>query len=63
MVQIFWKDLTAEKQQEIIEAFGDNCNFDMIPIAELCLEEEEAEDEEDEDDLSGYGDNDDPDEE
>lgn len=63
MVQIFWKDLTAEKQKEIIETFGDNCNFDMIPIAELCLEEEEAEDEEDEDDLSGYGDNDDPDEE
>lgn len=55
MVQIFWKDLTAEKQQEIIDEFGDNCNFDVFPIAELQLddeggfdtdEEDEAEDDE-----------------
>ena len=54
MVQIFWKDLTAEKQQEIIAEFGDNCNFDVFPIAEIQVEEEddfeEDEDLEDEDD-------------
>lgn len=47
MVQIFWKDLTAEKQQEIIAEFGDNCNFDVFPIAELQIDEVEDEDSED----------------
>ena len=39
-IQIFWNDLTAEKQQEIIEAFGENCNFDVIPIVEIPIEQE-----------------------
>lgn len=49
MVQIFWKDLTAEKQQEIIDEFGDNCNFNVFPIAELHADEVEDDFEEDED--------------
>jgi len=40
-IQIFWKDLTAEKQQEIMDAFGDNCNYDVFPIAEIPIEPEE----------------------
>lgn len=56
MIQVFWKDLTAEKQEEIINEFGDNCNFDTIPLVELWLDEEiessetddEEEDEEEE---------------
>ena len=34
-IEIYWDDLTPAKQQEIIEAFGDNCNYDMFPIAEI----------------------------
>lgn len=39
MIQIFWDDLTKEKQTEILEACGDNCNFDIFPIAEFDEEE------------------------
>ena len=35
MIQIFWNDLTKEKQEEILAAFGENCNFDVFPIAEI----------------------------
>ena len=34
-IEIYWDDLTPAKQQEIIETFGDNCNYDMFPIAEI----------------------------
>ena len=27
MVEIYWDDLTEEKQREILEVFGDNQNF------------------------------------
>ena len=27
MVEIYWDDLTEEKQREILEMFGDNQNF------------------------------------
>lgn len=37
MIQIFWDDLTKAKQDEILAAFGDNCNFDVVPIAEIPL--------------------------
>ena len=37
-VEIYWDDLTAEKQQEILEVFGENCNFDVFPIVELSVE-------------------------
>lgn len=33
MIEIYWDDLTAEKQKEIISTFGNNCNYDVIPIA------------------------------
>ena len=32
MVEIYWDDLTEEKQREILEVFGDNQNFDQFPI-------------------------------
>ena len=35
MIQILFSDLTEEKQAEILSAFGDNCNYDVIPIAML----------------------------
>ena len=38
--EIYWDDLTPEKQQEILEVFGENCNFDAFPIVELSVEPE-----------------------
>mgnify|MGYP006976966701 CR=1 FL=1 len=35
MVEIYWDDLTEEKQREILEMFGDNQNFDQFPVAVL----------------------------
>ena len=35
MVEIYWDDLTKEKQREILEMFGDNQNFDQFPVAVL----------------------------
>lgn len=43
MVEIFFRDLTPENQQEIIEKLGDNGNYDVFPIA--CIPTESAEDE------------------
>ena len=34
-IEIYWDDLTPEKQQEILEVFCDNCNYDLFPIAEI----------------------------
>lgn len=42
IVKIFWRDISEEKQAEIIKAFGDNCNFDVFPIT--VLESSESED-------------------
>lgn len=44
-IAIYWDDLTTEKQNEIIEALGDNGNYDIIPIATLCYEGEDGSDE------------------
>lgn len=38
-IEIYWGDLTAEKQAEILAAFGDNCNFDVFPIAVIPVED------------------------
>ena len=37
-VEIYFQDLTEEKQQEIIEVFGDNNNWDVFPIIELSTD-------------------------
>lgn len=42
MIEIYWKDITAEKQQEILDAFGENCNYDVFPIACILEGEEDA---------------------
>ena len=43
-IEIFWNDLTKEKQDEIREALNmdanDNGNWDVFPIATLDVEEE-----------------------
>ena len=44
-IEIFWDDLTAQKQNEILEALGENGNYDVIPIATIYLPEEDELDE------------------
>ena len=41
-IEIYWQDLTAEKQAEIFETLGgENGNYDVFPIATLEFEDEE----------------------
>ena len=42
MISIYWSDLTVAKQAEILTACGDNCNYDVFPIAEIPIQGEEA---------------------
>ena len=37
-IEIYWKDLTREKQQELLNALGDNGNYDVFPIATIEVE-------------------------
>ena len=39
IIEIYFKDLIPEKQQEIIEGLGDNGNYDVIPIAHIYCED------------------------
>ena len=41
MIKIYFNDLTTKKQQEIVEALGDNGNYDTIPIAVIVIIGEE----------------------
>ena len=42
-VEIYWNDLTPEKQQEIFEALGgEDGNFDVFPIVPLEFEDKKA---------------------
>lgn len=35
MIEIYWQDLTEEKQQEILNKLGENGNYDVFPIAQI----------------------------
>ena len=39
-VEIYWNDLTPEKQAELLDVFGDNNNWDVFPICTFEIEEE-----------------------
>ena len=40
-VEIYWNDLTPEKQQELFEALGgEDGNYDVFPIVEIPIEAE-----------------------
>lgn len=42
-VEIYWNDLTPEKQQEILEAFGrEDGDYIVFPIVTLQFEDKEA---------------------
>lgn len=40
-IEIYFDDLKDEKQKEVLEAFGDNGNFDVCPIAVIEVEDED----------------------
>lgn len=40
MMRIYFDDLIEERQKKIVEVFGDNCNWDCIPICTLEIEDE-----------------------
>ena len=40
-IEIYWDDITKEKQEEILSAFGDNCDYDIFPIAVIYVEDKE----------------------
>ena len=42
-IDIYFKDLTPEKQKEIIDTFGDNCNYDVIPIVTIPVNNDDDE--------------------
>ena len=44
-IPIYWDDLTESKQEEILAAFGDDCNYDTFPIVEIPVPEETEENE------------------
>lgn len=44
-VEIYWGDLTKEKQEEILELLGENGNYDVFPIATIYRYEEDELDE------------------
>lgn len=39
-IEIYWDDLTPEKQREIMDLLGDNHNWDVFPMATLDIETE-----------------------
>lgn len=40
-IDIYWDDITKEKQEEILFAFGDNCDYDIFPITTIYEEDKE----------------------
>lgn len=41
-IEIYFDDLTEEKQKEILDNLGDNGNYDLFPLASLEYEESET---------------------
>ena len=41
-IEIYWQDLTKEKQAELLNILGDNNNWDVFPITTLELEVEDG---------------------
>lgn len=40
-IDFYWDDLTKEKQNEILELLGENCNWDSFPFYTLEIEEDD----------------------
>lgn len=42
-IEFYWDDLTEEKQREILDLLGENCNWDTFPFCVLDIEDDEYE--------------------
>ena len=45
IINIYWNDLTKEKQKEIVDIIGDDGNYDIYPIAIVEIENLDEENE------------------
>ena len=45
IINIYWNDLTKEKQKEIVDIIGDDGNYDIYPIAIVEIENFDEENE------------------
>ena len=43
-IEIYWQDLTQAKQNEILQVFGENGNWDVFPIAAIDVPAEDEAD-------------------
>ena len=39
-IEFYWQDLTEKKQTEILNIFGENLNWDVMPFCILDIEDE-----------------------
>jgi len=39
-IRLYWQDLTKETQERLLKVFGDNCNWDCIPMTEIEIDDE-----------------------
>jgi hypothetical protein len=38
IIRLYWQDLSENMQQKLLKLFGDNCNWDCIPIAVVQID-------------------------
>ena len=37
-IRLYWQDLSKEMQERLLKLFGDNCNWDCIPMTIISIE-------------------------
>lgn len=37
-IRLYWQDLSKEMQEKLLKLFGDNCNWDCIPMTIISIE-------------------------
>ena len=40
-INIYWQDLSEAMQKKLLKVFGDNCNWDCIPMSMVEIEDED----------------------
>ena len=45
VIQLVWDDLSSSAKERLLELFGDNGNYDVFPLAELVIENNETREE------------------
>lgn len=39
-IRLYWQDLNKDTQDKLLNVFGDNCNWDCIPMTVIPIEDE-----------------------